>query len=67
MVVVTRQSKITKIKIWWDKGINNLADYHTKHFPPSHHQQIRPTYILKGNYALPMKLQLTQLGKTSVV
>ena len=38
-----------KFKIWWDRGINNLADYHTKHFPPSHHQHIRPTYILKGN------------------
>ena len=23
-----------KFKIWWDRGINTLADYHTKHFPP---------------------------------
>ena len=41
--------KLQEFKIWWDKGINNLADYHTKHFPPAHHQQMRPTYILKGN------------------
>ena len=41
--------KLQEFQIWWDKGINNLADYHTKHFPPSHHQQMRPTYILKGN------------------
>ena len=41
--------KQKEFKIWWDKGVNNLADYHTKHFPPSHHQKVRPTYILKGN------------------
>ena len=34
--------------IYWDKGVNNLADYHTKHFPPYYHQKVRPTYILKG-------------------
>jgi hypothetical protein len=35
--------------IFWDKGINNLADYFTKHFPPSHHIEIRPNYILKNH------------------
>ena len=34
--------------IYWDKGIYNLADYFTKHFSPSYHQEIRPRYILKG-------------------
>ena len=34
--------------IYWDKGKNNYADYHTKHFPPSYHSLIRPKYILKG-------------------
>ena len=38
--------------IYWDKGENNHADYYTKHHSPSYHQQIRPTYILKG-YHLP--------------
>ena len=33
---------------YWDRGSNNLADYHTKHFPPSYHIKIRPKYILKG-------------------
>ena len=35
--------------IYWDKGSNNHADYYTKHWPASYHQQIRPTYILQGN------------------
>ena len=35
--------------IYWDKGSNNHADYWTKHWPAKYHQQIRPTYILKGN------------------
>ena len=40
--------KNNTFNIYWDKGTRNLADYHTKHFPPSYHQFIRPTYILKG-------------------
>ena len=36
--------------IYWDKGSNNHADYYTKHWSPSYHQQIRPTYILKGHF-----------------
>ena len=34
--------------IFWDKGSNNHGDYWTKHWSPSYHQAIRPTYILKG-------------------
>ena len=36
--------------IYWDKGSNNHADYWTKHFSPTYHQDIRSTYILKGFY-----------------
>ena len=28
-----------KFKIYWDKGATNLADYHTKHHLPHHHQK----------------------------
>ena len=35
-------------KIYWDEGKNNMADYFTKHFSPTYHQIIRPSYILKG-------------------
>ena len=31
----------------WDKGIHNMADYFTKHHPPSHHKIKRYHYILK--------------------
>ena len=37
-----------QFNIKWDKGVNNLADYFTKHHPPNHHKTIRSTYILKG-------------------
>ena len=31
--------------IYWDKGINNHADYWTKHHPAVHHRTIRNKYI----------------------
>ena len=34
--------------ICWSAGANNFADYFTKHFSPSYHQQIQPHYILKN-------------------
>ena len=40
--------KLKEFQVIWERGINNLADYQTKHFPPSYHTQVRPTYILKG-------------------
>ena len=42
------QSDLDNFFIHWDKGKNNYADYHTKHFCPTHHKDVRPTYILKG-------------------
>ena len=44
------QSNLDNFFIYWDKGENNLADYHTKHHSPTHHRNVRPTYILKGNH-----------------
>jgi hypothetical protein len=41
-----------QFKIFWDKGVNNLADYFTKHHSPSHHLESRPTYILKNHLVL---------------
>ena len=37
------------IRVFWDKGINNDADYFTKHHSTTHHQAIREKYILKGH------------------
>ena len=36
------------IRLFWDSGKNNDADYFTKDHPPSYHQNIRERYILKG-------------------
>ena len=37
-----RDKKIAKlVKVFWDKGTNNGADYFTKHHATSHHQHIR--------------------------
>jgi len=38
----------TILKIFWDRGKNNLADYFTKHHSPAHHRIQRYKYILKG-------------------
>ena len=37
-----------QFRIFWEKGSSNLADYFTKHFPPSHDRKIRSTYLLNS-------------------
>ena len=37
-----------QFRIFWEKGSSNLADYFTKHFPPSHHRKMRSTYLLNS-------------------
>ena len=34
-----------QFKVLWQKGEANLADYFTKHHPPSHHKAMRPVYL----------------------
>ena len=36
-------------QFFWQKGINNWADYFTKHFSPKKHQALRPRYIHRTN------------------
>ena len=38
------------IRVFWDKGVHNDADYFTKHHPASYHQSFRDCYILKGHH-----------------
>jgi hypothetical protein len=38
-----------QFQILWKKGSSNLGDYFTKHFPASHHKQVRPSYLHQGN------------------
>ena len=35
-----------QVKIYWEPGTNNNADYYTKHHPPKHHRLQRPKYIV---------------------
>ena len=35
--------------IHWRPGKTNLADYFTKHHPPSHHQRVRSRYLQQAN------------------
>ena len=46
------QDRVTnkEFYVYWKAGDENFADYFTKHFAPSYHQQIRPTYILKNHH-----------------
>jgi hypothetical protein len=39
-----------KLRIYWDKGVNNRADYFTKHHPPSHHLLERTQYVLNAHH-----------------
>ena len=40
---------LDKLRVYWDIGANNDADYFTKHHPPIHHHQIRPWCIHTSN------------------
>ena len=33
---------LEQLRVYWDKGTNNDADYFTKHHPPIHYCQMRP-------------------------
>ena len=34
-----------QFQIYWGPGSRNLADYHSKHHSPTHHQEVRHTYL----------------------
>ncbi len=36
-----------ELYIYWDKGVNNDADYFTKHHSPTHHRVERGKLFLK--------------------
>jgi hypothetical protein len=35
----------SQLKFYWEKGVDNHADYPTKHHPTKHHRAVRPRYI----------------------
>ena len=50
------------IKIYWEKGSRNKADYPTKHHPTKHHQAVMPQYFLNIITRLPIQ-QCNQILK----
>jgi hypothetical protein len=42
---------LKQLRIYWDKGQNDDANYFTKHHPPSHHLAMRPKYVLNAHLA----------------
>ena len=38
------REKVAKnnLRIFWARGIQNYADYYTKHFPTKYHEKLRP-------------------------
>jgi hypothetical protein len=39
------QSKNTSNDVFWEPGINNLADYPTKHHSGAHHRKVKDIYL----------------------
>ena len=66
---LSEQRKLGSFKIYWDKGENNIADYHSKYHPPSYHQKVRSKYSLK-NYNIMInkniKLSIGPNGRNSL-
>ena len=40
-----KDKRMKEFKFYWDRGINNDADYHSKHHPPKHHLRERYKYV----------------------
>ena len=49
IICLSERNKLKQFLIYWAKGLDNLADYHTKHHPPIHHKKVRGNYILHGH------------------
>ena len=44
--------------IYWKPGSTNKGDYFTKHFPPTHHSTVRPSYLHVKKYGKRSTLHL---------
>ena len=46
---ITDQVKQNFFRVLWHLGAETLANYFTKHFPATHHSQVRPWYMHGNN------------------
>ena len=44
-----------QFSVQWEPGKFNLADYFTKHHPPTHHRALRPVYLFDPNCILDLQ------------
>ena len=53
---------LDKLRLYWDIGTNNDADYFTKHHPTIYHLQMRPRYIHNSNLVrtIPQTIRLCE-------
>ena len=43
------QVNLNTYRIKWAPGLENMADYFTKHFPAAHHRDVRPFFLQMKN------------------
>ena len=43
------QVNLNTYQIKWAPGLENMADYFTKHFAAAHHRDVRPFYVQMQN------------------
>ena len=53
-----------QLKVFWEKGINNNADYFTKYHPHKHNQYRRPRFIIKVHIVRKLILKYSPIIKT---
>ena len=44
-----------QFRYYWRPGSQNLADYYTKHFPASHHQNVRKEFLTPARHLLDLR------------
>ena len=58
------QVKCWMMRIVWAPGLENLADYFTKHFPAAHHRVVRPYYVHMPNSPRTIRKVIQEENKT---
>jgi hypothetical protein len=54
-----------QLKIYWQPGKMNLADYFTKHHPPNHHTNVRAEILKKVQYLAEARQKQLINGQTT--
>ena len=58
------QVKLGRLRIVWAPGLENRANYFTKHFPAAHHRAVRPYYVHMPNLPRTIRKVIRETNKT---